>query len=68
MKTTVENYPKPCRPNLKTIMDNVRTDLETAYAMNLLTAALMDLCPEDPKVAEIILDDCKGMKVICKDE
>ena len=61
-------FPESARPNIDTIMANVKTDEDTAYAMMLMTAALMDLCPADPKVAEIILDDCKGMRVICKDE
>lgn len=68
MDLTVNSFPAPCRANLKTIISNVNTDVETAYAMVLLTAALMDLCPADPKVAEIILDDCKGLRTVAKDE
>lgn len=61
-------YPEPCRENMETIMNNVKTDTQTAYAMILLTATLMDLQPSDPKVAEIIMDDCKGLRVVHKDE
>ena len=60
-------YPEPCMKNIDKIICNVKTDEETAYTMILLTATLMDLCPGDPKVAEIILDDCMGRRVICKD-
>ena len=31
---------------------------ETAYAMMLMTATLMDLHPEDEQVADMILEDC----------
>ena len=31
---------------------------ETAYAMMLMTATLMDLHPEDREVADMILEDC----------
>lgn len=67
MKATIENYPESCRANISTIMSHVNTDVETTYAMMLLTSTLMDLSPSDPKVVEIILDDCKGMKVYRKD-
>ena len=68
MNTSMEKYPEPCRKNIIKILNNVKTDAQTAYAMLLLTAALTDLCPADPKVAEIILDDYKGMKECSKDE
>ena len=67
MKTTVENYPESCRENISVLLSNVHTDPETAYAMMLMTATRMDLCPSNPKVVEIILDDCKGMKVYRSD-
>lgn len=51
-------YPKRCRMNIRRIVSAIGTGEETAYAMILMTAALMDLHPDDPKVAEIILDDC----------
>lgn len=66
MDATVDNFPKPCRENINTITTAFRTDAETAYAMMLMTATLMDLCPADPKVAEIILDDCKGRQAVRK--
>ena len=69
MSTQTTNcYPEQCRENLETLMSNVKTDAHTAYAMILMTATLMDLAPSDPKVAEIILDDCKGLRVVNKDE
>ena len=51
-------YPKNCRKNINRIVDATGNSIETAYAMMLLTAALMDLCPEDDKVADMILEDC----------
>ena len=65
---TASCYPEQCRENLETLMSNVKTDANTAYAMILMTATLMDLRPSDPKVVEIILDDCKGLRVVHKDE
>lgn len=51
-------YPKKCRKNIKRIVDAVGASVETAYAMMLLTATLMDMCPEDEAVADMILEDC----------
>ena len=51
-------YPKDCRKNIRRIVDEVGASVETAYAMMLMTAALMDLNPEDDEVAHIILQDC----------
>ena len=34
------------------------TELGDAYAMMVMTAALMDLRPEDERVVHIILQDC----------
>ena len=31
---------------------------ETAYSMILMTAALMDLRPDDDQVVDMILEDC----------
>lgn len=61
MGLTVEGYPKQYHKNLRTILAEVPADPQTAYAMMLLTASLMDLDPADPEVAEIILDDCKSI-------
>ena len=55
-------YPKNCRRSIHRIMDEVGAGPETAYAMMLMTAALMDLHPEDEKVLNIILQDC-GVEV-----
>lgn len=66
--TSITAFPEACRANVETITSNVSTDEKTAYAMLLMTATLMDLCPADPQVARIILDDCKGRRVIKKDE
>lgn len=57
-------YPKPCRKNILRIMGSVGVSAETAYAMMLMTAALMDLHPEDDQVAEMILEDC-GLSPEC---
>ena len=39
-------------------MHEIGVDIETAYAMILMTAAMMDLRPEDDEVVHIILQDC----------
>ena len=51
-------YPKVCRKNIKRLVSAVGMSVETAYAMMLLNAALMDLRPEDDQIVEIILADC----------
>ena len=51
-------YPKKCRKSIRRIMNEVGAGPETAYAMMLMTATLMDLNPEDEKVLHIILQDC----------
>lgn len=61
MECAIDSYPEKYRQNIRTVMQAVRTDAETTMTVMLMTAALMDLNPEDPKVAEIILDDCKSM-------
>lgn len=58
MMSTIERFPAACRKNIRRLVNRLSTDCDTAYAMMLLTAALMDMTPEDPKVAEIILNDC----------
>lgn len=67
MEKTLDNYPEGCRENIRTIVNAVHTELEATYAMILLMAALMDLCPSDPKVAEIILDDYKRIQAVSKE-
>lgn len=51
-------YPKRCRNGIQTIVNETGMSIETAYAMMLMTAALMDLSPEDRQVVHIILQDC----------
>lgn len=55
-------YPKICRKNITTIMNATSAKPETAYAMILMTATLMDLSPWDDSVAEMVLADCKRYK------
>ena len=51
-------YPKNCRRSIRRLMNEIGTSVETAYAMMLMTATLMDLHPEDDKVVHLILQDC----------
>ena len=51
-------YPKNCRKQIKRLISAVGMSVETAYAMMLMTTALMDLRPEDDQVVDIILEDC----------
>lgn len=51
-------YPKRCRKSIHTIVNEVGASEETAYAMMLMTALLMDMRPEDEEVLEMILQDC----------
>ena len=51
-------YPKKCRKNILLLMNEIGVGPETAYAMMLMTATLMDLRPEDDKVLHMILQDC----------
>ena len=55
-------YPRNCRKNIKRLVDLLGVSVETAYAMMLMTAMLMDLHPEDEEVLNIILQDC-GVEV-----
>lgn len=55
-------YPEQCHENIRRIVRAVGTSPETAYAMMLMTATLMDLHPDDGKVAEMILDDFGRME------
>ena len=57
-------YPKNCRKNICRITCATGTSVETAYAMMLMTAMLMDLHPEDDEVADMILEDC-GLSPEC---
>ena len=51
-------YPKNCRKNINRVVNATGVSVETAYAMMLLTATLMDLRPEDTEVSDMILEDC----------
>lgn len=51
-------YPKQCRKNIHRIVNEIGASEETAYAMMLMTATLMDLRPEDDEVLHMILQDC----------
>lgn len=51
-------YPKLCHKNIRRIVTAIGACPETAYAMILMTAMLMDLHPEDEQVANMILEDC----------
>lgn len=57
MDTTIM-YPKECRKNIKRLAAATGISVEIIYSMMLMTAALMDLHPEDNEVADIILEDC----------
>lgn len=51
-------YPKACRKSIQSIVRTTGVSVETAYAMMLLTAALMDLSPDDVRVLSMVLEDC----------
>lgn len=51
-------YPAPCRPSIRRITSVIGVSVETAYAMMLMTATLMDLKPEDDDVVRMIFQDC----------
>ena len=57
MDTTIM-YPKSCRKNIKRLSAATGISVEIIYSMMLMTAALMDLHPEDDEVVDIILEDC----------
>lgn len=57
MATTIM-YPRECRKSIFTLVTRAGISVETAYAMMLMTAALMDLHPEDEEVVRMILEDC----------
>ena len=51
-------YPKTSHRNIKRLVSAIGMSAETAYAMMLMTAALMDLQPEDEETYQYILADC----------
>ena len=56
---TLEAFPENCQWSVKTVSEKLKTDYETAYAMIVLNALLMDLYPSDTVVVRIILEDAK---------
>ena len=54
----IQKYPKECRKQLRRLMNATGMSIDTAYAMMLMTAALMDLKPDDPYVVDMVLEDC----------
>ena len=54
----ITTYPAPCRKSIRRLVKAIGLSAETAYAMMLMTAALMDLRPEDDAVVDIVLSDC----------
>ena len=55
----IDSYPLGCRHGIRELSKLLCTDYQTAYAMMLLTASLMDLYPGDQRVIDMILTDCK---------
>ena len=53
----MELYPKRCSRNVRLVATELMVDAETAYAMLLLEATLMDLKPEDPETADMVIAD-----------
>ena len=51
-------YPRNCRKNIRKLVSETGVSKDTAYAMLLMTAALMDLNPEDGETVNVILQDC----------
>lgn len=58
MKDSAILYPVPCRAALRRLRNEIGVDEDVAYKMLLMTAALMDLRPEDDRVVRMILADC----------
>ena len=54
----VNLYPKSVRKNINRLVSAIGMSAETAYSMILMTAALMDLRPEDSIVVDYVLEDC----------
>ena len=55
-------YPRCCSKSIRTLVNEIGVSVETAYAMMLMTATMMDLHPEDEEVCQMILKDC-GIEV-----
>lgn len=50
--------PKACKKSIRILSTVTGMAEDTAYSMLLMTAALMDLHPEDEQVLDMVLDDC----------
>ena len=50
-------YPERCRKSIRRLVAAIGVSTDRAYRMILTTAALMDLMPEDDRVADMILED-----------
>ena len=58
-------YSESCKRLIRKITSAVPVSEDMAYSMMLMTAALMDLQPDDDAVAQMILEDC-GVVDLCK--
>ena len=58
-------YPERCEKSVSKISRLTGTNKDTAYAMLLMTAMLMDLHPEDEDVLRMVLEDC-GVVDLCE--
>lgn len=56
------NHDERYRKSIDRIHAETGVDEETAMAMLMLTATLMDLCPWDSETADIVISDCKRIK------
>ena len=54
----VTMIPKKRRDAVRLIADETGMSTDTAHSMILMTAALMDLHPDDERVVQMILADC----------
>lgn len=52
------HYPARCRSSISALAKTLSINAETAYAMLLMTAALMDLDPGDDLTLRTVLADC----------
>lgn len=50
-------YPANCRKSINRLRYLTGIDANTIYSMMLMTAALMDLKPDDDQVVDLILED-----------
>lgn len=50
--------PKECKKSIRILTSVIGMAEDVAYSMLLMTAALMDLHPEDEQVLDMVLEDC----------